>query len=141
MCLLNSANADIALTVANITEALQDLAINPDSPTAFLNEATIDVDQGHTAERFPFWRSGSLARLVRENSESQRTAADWVAKRFAAKGQPLLPAIATIPVCPTCRNRREVVIGIDPADWTGGTELMGPCPDCVRDDHDLRQFA
>lgn len=140
MCLLNSANPAIALTVANITEALHELAINPDSPMAFLNEATIDVDQGRSGKEWAV-NLGTIGRLVRGNSDSQRIAAAHVAKRFAAKGQPLLPAIATIPVCPACHNRREVVIGIDPADWTGGTELMGPCPDCVRDDHDLRQFA
>lgn len=131
MCLLNSANPDIALTLANVLESLQELAVNPDSPYAFAHDATLDVEVP------------ALARLVRENSQAKRDAAAYVAKRFAVKGLPLLPAIATVPVCPACHNARTVVIGIDPMDWTGGTELMGPCPACmpVVDDHDLRQFA
>lgn len=141
MCLLNTTNDDIALTLANVTEALQELAVNPDSPTAFLYGATISIEQGQPSGVWPHVDLGLLGHLVRENSQAKRDAAAKVAKRFAAKGQPLLPAIASIPVCPTCQNRREVPIGINPDDWTGGTELMGPCPDCVRDDHDLRQFA
>jgi len=129
MCLLNSANQDIALTVANIADALQELAVHPDSPVAFLHEATL-------ATEMP-----ALARLVRANSQAQRDAAADVAKRFAAKGLPLLPPVRQVPVCPTCHNARQVVIGIDPTDLTGGTELMGPCPACTTDDHDLRLFA
>lgn len=125
MCLLNTSNPDIARTLANVTEALHELAVHPDSPVAFLHEATVSVE-------VPV-----LARLVRENSQARREAAAHVARRFAAKGEPLFPAIAALPVCPACRNRRAVIVAVD--EW--GEEITAPCPACVRDDHDLRQFA
>lgn len=138
MCLLNTTNADIALTLANVTEALQELAVNGDSPMAFLHEATIDIEQGRRGAE---WQVdlGSMGRLVRQwtRDRAQREAAIEVRQAFIDADEELLPAIATVPVCPICQNRRVVIVAVD--EW--GEDITNPCPACVHDDHDLRRFA
>lgn len=108
--------------------ALDELRLHPDSPVAFLHEATAAHEQAQ------------IAAIVQAGEARIRKAAEVVARRC-----PSLPApvMTPFPVCGRCDGRREVVIGIDPSDWTGGTELMGPCPECVAvaDDCDLRRFA
>ena len=34
-------------------------------------------------------------------------------------------------VCRRCQGTEEVVLGMDPSDWTGGTLIVIQCPDCA----------
>ena len=108
---------DMADHLRALNEAHEALARDPHGLYAFVHEATIAFEE----ER--------IAALVQRKPERIRQAELAVRERRRGTGSVVL----RMPVCPRCNGTRIAVIGIDPSDWTGGTELMGDCPECVID--------
>lgn len=106
---------ELAARQRNLFDALEELAANPESPYAFAHEATVEHEQA------------AIAAMVQHADQRIRDAASVVADRCRT----LPPPIARLRVCERCDGTGQIVIGINPSDWTGGTELMDDCPECA----------
>lgn len=109
---------ELAALQRDLFDALEELAANPDSPYAFAWAATVETEQA------------AIARYVATGNPRITDAMHMAAATVATRCRTLPPPIARIRVCERCDGTGQIVIGIDPSDPTGGTELLGECPEC-----------